>query len=249
MSKYNRKQRTPKEDEFVSFWAHAYKRLEPYFSALGITLATALVIIFAVWGITAHYEHKAQNAAEMFGRAVKIYDADLLAEGAPPPPENEENPVPRFKTAKERAEAALAELDKLDSSFGGSDVAREARLFRAGVLYDQQRFDDAAQAYQSYLSKGPKDEATGALAHEGLGLCDEARGKLDDALAKYKELEPKNPKNDFYRDRALYDQARVYAKKGDKKKAAELYKEILTKVPNTTLKDEVNAQLGQVEAS
>jgi predicted negative regulator of RcsB-dependent stress response len=244
MSKYNRKSKKPKADEFVSFWHRLFEMISPYVSALGVVSLTALVILFAVWGITSHVEHRAQNAAEQFGKAVKIYDADLLTD-ATPESKDELNPTPRFKTAKERADAALAELDKLDKEWGSTDVAKEGALFRAGVLFDQQRYDDAAGAYDKYLKNAPKDASTTALAREGLGLCDEARNKLDDALAKYKELESLGAK-DFYRDRALYAEARVWTKKGDKKKAAELYKEILAKTPTTPLKDEVQTQLALV---
>jgi len=244
MSKYNRKSKKPKADEFVSFWHRAYEIISPYVSAIGLVSLSALVILLAVWGITAHYEHRAQAAAEQFGKAVKIYDADLITD-ATPETKDEVNPTPRFKTAKERADATLAELDKLDKEFSSSDVAKGAALFRAGVLYDQQRWDDASAAYDKYLKSAPKDPATTAIAREGLGLCDEARGKLDDALAKYKDLESVGAK-EFYRDRALYAEARVWAKKGDKKKAAELYKEILAKTPTTPLKDEVQTQLALV---
>ena len=89
--------------------------------------------------------------------------------------------------------------------------------------------------------------AIALVAREGAGLCDEAKGKLDDALEKYKALEPKGEKNEFYKDRAMWDQARVYIKKGDKKKAAEVLADALVKVPNSSLKDEIQAQLATLE--
>jgi tetratricopeptide (TPR) repeat protein len=247
MSKYNRKQRAPKEDEFVSFWGKVFQLVEPYLRAIGVTAATALVLVFVVWGATSWSESKAQKAAEQFGRAVKVYDAELLT-GDEKPKLDEDNPIPRFKTEKERADAALAELDKLDKDFGSSDVAKNAQLVRAGILYDQGRFDDAAKAYDAALKHAPKDGAVAAVAREGAGLCDEARGKLDDALAKYKDMEPAG-KSDFFRDRALVAQARVFVKKGDKKKAAELYRDALAKVPTTPLKDEIQAQLAALEGT
>lgn len=247
MSKYNRKQRTPKEDEFVSFWHKAYQKIEPYLSRLGVVLITACVIVGVVWAYTGWHEKKQQNAAEVFGRAVKIYDAELLTGDQPPPKSDEENPVPRFKTAKERSDAALAELDKLDKDFAGTGVAQQAAVFRAGVFYDQGRFDDAANAYAKLLKGGVQDPAVEAVVREGAGLTDEARGKLDDALASYKALE--SLKGDFYRDRALYAEARVFVKKGDKKKARELYNEALAKVPQTPLKDDITAHLAQLEGS
>jgi tetratricopeptide (TPR) repeat protein len=246
MSKYNRKPRKPKDDEFVSFWARVFLQVQPYFKAIGIVSGTALAIVFVVWGATSYFEHKAQSAAEIFGRAVKTYDAELLTDTTPPKTD-EENPIPHFKTEKERAEATLAELDKLDKQYGGSDVAKNALIFRGGVYFDQGRFDEAAVAYDKFLQGGAKDPSVAAIAREASGLCDEARGKLDEALAKYKAIEPKT--GDYYRDRALYDQARIYTRKGDKKKAADLYKEILAKMPTTPLKDEIQSQLAVVEAT
>src|SRR4051812_12860734 len=117
MSKYNRKSKKPKEDEFVSFWHRLFDMIAPYVSALCLASLSALVILFAVWGITAHMDHRAQAAAEQFGKAVKIYDADLITDVAPET-KDEANPTSRFKTAKERADAALAELDKLDKDWG-----------------------------------------------------------------------------------------------------------------------------------
>src|SRR6185369_811166 len=172
MSKYNRKQKKAKDDEFVSFWAKTFTTLEPYFRAIGIALLTACVIVAAVWAFTNWREHKSQSAAELFGRAVKIYDADLLVGDAKAEPKtDEENPIPKFKTEKERVDATLAELDKLDKQYGGSDVARQALVFRAGVFFDQAKYDDASTNYQKYLKGDSKDAAVTALAREGAGLC------------------------------------------------------------------------------
>jgi tetratricopeptide (TPR) repeat protein len=244
MSKYNRKQRTKPDDEFVGFWQKFFNAIEPYARAIGVSALSALVIVFAVWGISTWRDHKKEDAAEAFSRAVKIYDADLITDDNPVK-SDEENPTPRFKTDKERVDATIAELDALDKKFGG-EVSRDALLFRAGIYYDQGRFDEAASAYTRFLD-GQHQPSVTAVAREGLGLCHEARGKLDDALTAYQALEPKS--GDYFRDRALYDQARVYLKKGDKKKASDLYKEVLAKVPTTPLRDEIQTQLALLEPS
>jgi predicted negative regulator of RcsB-dependent stress response len=243
MSKYTRKQKS-KEDEFVSFWHHVYNKAAPYATAIAVTLASAVVVWFVAFGITSWIDHRAEAAAEAFGRAVKIYDADLATDDSPPKTD-EENPIPRFKTDKERAEAALAELDSVDKKFGGSNVAKDALVFRAGVYYDLGRFDEAAASYRKFLEGAKKDVPLSVLAREGVGLCAEARGQLDEALSAYQALEPKT--GDYFRDRALYDQARIHLKKGDKQKAAALYQQVLTKMPQTPLRDEIQTQLALLE--
>jgi predicted negative regulator of RcsB-dependent stress response len=245
MSKYTRKQSQNKpQDEFVGFWDKLFHKAAPYANAIGITALTAAVLIGAVWGVTSYLEHKTQAATEAFGKAIKLYEADLITDENPVKTD-EENPTPRFKTDKERADATLAELDKFDQQYGHSETAREAQLFRAGVLFDQARLDDAGKIYGRLV-----DEKVGApltvLAKEGLGLVDEQQGKLDDALKIYRELEPKT--GDFFRDRALWDQARVLQKKGDKKQATAKLKELTEKMPTSPLKDEAQNLMAQLEA-
>jgi hypothetical protein len=247
MSKYTRKQNQNKQqDEFVGFWDKLFTKAAPYANAIGIMTLTAIVIVGAVWGVTYYLEHKSQAATEAFGRAVKIYEADLVTDENPVKSE-EENPTPRFKTDKERAAATLAELDTFDKKFGRSATAREARLFRAGVLFDQGRFDDAGKLYGELVDDKGAAPMT-LLAKEGLGLVDEQLGKLDDALKVYRELEPQGKSGDFFRDRALWDEARVLQKKGDKKQAAAKLKELTEKMPTSPLKDEAQNLMAQLEA-
>jgi len=245
MSKYTRKQRQAPQDEFVGFWDKIFKKAEPYARAIGITVITAGVLIAVVWGVMSWMERKSQAATEAFGHAVRVYEAELQT-GDEPAKTDEENPVPRFKTEKERAEATLKELDEFDKKYGHSSTADEAMLFRAGVYYDLGRFDDSATAYEKFI-KGAHASPLLLAAREGLGLCREQQGKLDDALAQYQQLEPKT--GDFYRDRALWDQARVWQKKGDKKKAADRLKELVAKTPSSPLKDEAQTQIATLEGT
>ncbi|MGZ3408362.1 MAG: tetratricopeptide repeat protein, partial [Polyangia bacterium] len=112
--------------------------------------------------------------------------------------------------------------------------------------YDMGRIDDAAAAYEKFI-KSAHPSPLLLAAKEGLGLCKEQQGKLDEALTAYQGLEPKT--GDFYRDRALWDEARVWQKKGDKKKAAEKLKELVAKVPASPLKDEAQTQIAQLEGT
>jgi tetratricopeptide (TPR) repeat protein len=245
MSKYTRKQRQAPQDEFVGFWDKVFTKLEPYARAIGITTVTAGVLIAVVWGVMSWMERKSQSATEAFGHAVRVYEAELQT-GDEPAKTDEENAVPRFKTEKERAEATLKELDEFDKKYPRSSTAEEATLFRGGVYYDLGRVDDAAVAYEKFIKRAHPSPLLLA-AKEGLGLCREQQGKLDEALAAYQELEPKT--GDFYRDRALWDEARVWQKKGDKKKAAERLKELVAKVPASPLKDEAQTQIAQLEGT
>ena len=185
MSKYTRKQRQAPQDEFVGFWDKVFKKAEPYARAIGITVLTAGVLIVVVWGVMSWMEHKSQAATEAFGHAVRVYEAELHDRPTSRAKTDEENPVPRFKTEKERAEATLKELDEFDKKYGHSSTADEAMLFRAGVYYDLGRFDDAADGVREVHQGRAPVAAAARRAQEGSGLCREQQGKLDEALAQY----------------------------------------------------------------
>lgn len=245
MSKYTRKtKQTAPEDEFVTFWDKLFKQLEPYARPIAITAVTAAVLIAVVWGVLSYGEHKQQAATELFGRAVHIYDAELLGKDEEAPKADDDNAVPRFKSEKERADAALKVLDELDQKYGSSGVATEAQIFRAGIDFDQGRIAEAQASYARFLDQAHASPLV-AVAREGLGLCKEQSGKLDEALDEYKQLEPKT--GDYFRDRALWDEARVLLKKNDKKGAAEKLKDLVAKVPTSPLKDEAQNQISQLE--
>ena len=129
---------------------------------------------------------------------------------------------------------------------------------RAGVLYDLRRFDEAIAAYKMFLSS---DEGHGSLrfaAQEGLGYCQEAKALaqtdanargagLDEALLAFAALQP-DPKG-FYRDFALYHQARIKAVKGDVAGAIELYKQVRDQFPVGPLREEVRNRLALLGVS
>jgi hypothetical protein len=237
-----------KPDEFVSFWHRAYEAAAPYGRAIGWACLGGIAVIAVAWALQHWSEGKRQDATQRFAEATKIAEAELLGpDEKPEKPDTSEDATPRFKTEKERGEAALAKVDDLLKTRGATDAAHKARLFRAGLLFDLGRFEDAEAGYRDYLKEAPEGDPLKLMAKEGVGLCLEERGKLDEALAAFKELEPKS--GDFYRDRALFDQGRVLAKKGDTKAAADAYRDVLTKSPQTPLKEAVEGRLGMLGAA
>lgn len=226
-------------DKFITIGQRIMGGILARSAQIGALIIFAIVASLVVWGYNQWALGRREQASELLGKALKIYHAELLTEKDTPTGDEE---IPRFKTAKERGEAALSALDKLVQEFPSSDATSDSQLSRAGILYDLGRFADAEVAYRKFLEKAPKDEAMVALAREGLGLCAEAQGKADMALSIYKEQT-----GEFYKDRFLFHQARVLLKKGDKKGAAEVYKEIYTKMTDSPLREEANNRMLALE--
>ncbi|MES1209570.1 MAG: tetratricopeptide repeat protein, partial [Pseudomonadota bacterium] len=110
------------------------------------------------------------------------------------------------------------------------------------------RFDDAIAAYQDALSNR-LDERLRFLAHEGQGYAHEGKGDTDKALAAFAQISgDATAFGGFYQDAALYHKARLTEAKGDKSGAVAIYKQILDKVPETAMKDQITDRLALLEA-
>lgn len=246
-NKYTRKGRergdapteqTPVNDEFISLSARIWNAAQPYMRQIGYAAAATGVVLGIAWGVSGWMNGARQEATEQFGRVVRMYEADTLGADEKAKPEDE---VPRFKTAKERADATLAELDKLDKAHGSSAVAKKARSLRAGILFDQGKFAEAADLWRKVADESDAADPVKVLARESVGLCLEAQGKLDDALNVFKEIESAG--GGFLKDRAQFNQARVLAAKGSKADAEKLYKGLLERTPQGGLKEEIQTRL------
>lgn len=253
MSKYNRKKENPataavQTDEFVSFWQQAFERARPYARAIGFALVGFVACVALLGGANAYFEHRAEGATEAWSQVVRIYDNDLVGEKDADKPKTEESKaeddkVPRYKTSKERAEATLTQLDGLKGS-----AAKNARLFRAGVLYDLERYEEARSAYATAAQDTSPELA--AVAREGIALSLEQLGKIDEAIAAYGAVAPKDEKaSEFYRDRALLGLGRLYEKKGEKQKAIDSYKELVAKYPQSSVREDAQNRLAVLEAA
>ena len=227
MSKYTRKQRQAPQDEFVGFWEKLFKKAEPYARAIAITAVTAAVLIAVVWGVMSWMEKKSQAATEAFGHAVRIYEAELQT-GDEPAKTDEENPVPRFKTAKERAEATLKELDEFDKKYGRSSTEDEAMLFRAGVYYDLGRLDDAAAAYAEVPQGGAPVAAASPRRARAWAWCASSRASSTRRSRLYQQLEPKTRRL-LPRPRAVGRGARL-AEEGRQEEGGRSLKELVAKI-------------------
>ena len=237
MSKYTRKKPEVQEkDEFVSFWEKAFTAAAPYARAVGVSGAVAVLILAVAWGGVAWSQHRTETSTEALGKALKGYGAEVTTGDVETKPDP--NGPPKFKTDKDRLEAALAEAKRVQKDHGGA-IGDEAALIEAAALVDLGKLEEAVALYQKVADR--QTGALGQLAHEAWGVVLEQQGKLDEALKQYEAALPKS--GDFYRDRALYAQARIYIKKKDKKKAMDLFTEIVQKMPTTSLKDEMQNQV------
>jgi tetratricopeptide (TPR) repeat protein len=228
-------------ERFMAIWQKIADKIIAYFSR-AMLLAVGAVIVFAIaWGIGQWLDARREKATELLGKSIQIASAELLRDAEKP---DDDSDVPRFKTTNERRDAVLKSLDELERDYSGSDAARRGTLIRAGLLYDQARFAEAEALYRKFVDSKPAETSLLAVANEGVGLCAEARSDFTTAAAAF-ERQASEP---FARERGLWNQARVYAKQGNKQKAVEVYKDLLSKASaQSPLREEVQNRLAMLE--
>jgi predicted Zn-dependent protease len=234
-------------DEFVSFWTHLGAKLAKHRWKVIATVASAGVALAAGWGVVSYRNAQAAKATVAFARIDRIASAELLPEKpedkAAKPEKTEDDPVPRFKTEQERLEAANKESDAFLATFGSEGLGRRALFGKASRLLVLGKAAEAATLYDTLAANEPNPELR-AMEQEGSAAASEAAGKLDDALRSYTALaELCQHGGSFYLDRALFAKARILEKQGKGKDAEQALRDILTKMPKTSLRPQIDDRL------
>jgi tetratricopeptide (TPR) repeat protein len=195
---------------------------------------------------------QAAKATVAFARIDRIAAADLLPEKAPDGAKSDkadkqekldQDSVPRFKTEQERLEAAIKEADAFVAAFGNDGLGRKALFGKASRLLALGKAADAVTLYGT-LSASEANPEMRAMEQEGAAAANEAAGKLDDALRAYSTLADESQRSSsFYLDRALFAKARILEKQGKAKDAEQALRDILTKVPKTMLRAQIDDRL------
>jgi hypothetical protein len=243
-------------DEFVSFWTHVGQNLSKHRSKVIGLLVTVVVCAAAGWGLTVYRQSAAAKATVAFDRIDRIANADLLPEKSPdqdakkddkaaakPEAKPEADGLPHFKTEKERLEAANKEADAFLAQFGNGGLGRKVLFGKASRLLVLGNAGEAATIFESLAASEP-DRDLKLLEQEGVAVAREAEGKLDEALRGFSALADESQAGSkFYLDRALFAKARILEKQGKGKDAEKVLRDILDKVPKTSLRSQIDDRL------
>ena len=237
----NRKQ-LKQPDEFVSFWTQLGSRISAH---RGKVIATGVLVVVAgggTWGGMAWKQHLVITETEAFSRIEKTTLAPLLPEKGEET-KSDDDEGPRFKTDQERLQATVTEADAFVAAHGSSDLARRVLLIRANSLLRLGKAADAATAFQQ-LSQSEADKDMRLVEQDGLALAFEAQGQIDKAIDVYNTMAREAQQvGNFYADRALFAKARLLQKQGKGKDAEKILREILDKMPKTSLRREIDDRL------
>ena len=172
----------------------------------GLLVAGLLVILFVKWT-----NRKTDEAQQALGRAITISKASIQA--VPVAGSTE----PSFPTEHERAQTAIAEFEKVAAKYG-DPYRSESRYFIAAnrLLIDRQKgINELTELTNSSVAE------VATLSKFALAQAQESDGKLDEAAKLYADLAKQNSPT-ITAETANLRLAKVYAKQGKKKEAADL---------------------------
>lgn len=172
----------------------------------GLLVASLLILWFVNRSNT-----KGDEAEQALGRAITISKASVLA--APVAGSTE----PSFASEQERAQTAIAEFEKVAAKYG-DPYRSESQYFIAAnrLLLDRQKgISELEELTKSNIAE------VATLSRFALAQAKESDGKLDEAAQLYADLAKQNTPTVTV-ETANLRLAKVYAKQGKKKEAADL---------------------------
>lgn len=217
---------------------------------IGVFVAVVAVISIVVY-VYASQQTKRSDATRILATAVGIEARAKVGEPEQLPDGSVRNPpFPLLKEEAQRAERVNKTLEELASAQGGSAADLNAELVRAAQKVKFGNHAEAVTIYRRFLDKAPELHPLTFIAREGLGYSLEATGDIEGALREFKLLGPE--KGAFYRDVALYNQARLLEKLERADEALEIYRQYNEEYPQTEMslaQQEVRARLEALDPS
>ncbi len=174
-------------------------------------LGALVVLGIVVWIIYAWSGRSNATAQTALGKAIEI--SQTRVSDQPVPAGSTEK---TFATEKERAEASVAEFDKVAGNYGG-DIGDKAKYFAASNRLGLDR--TAAIASFEELSKSSGD--VGKLSKFALAQTRADDGKTDEAIALYQELSAMSDPI-VSKETVNFELAKLYEKQGKKNEAVDL---------------------------
>ncbi len=206
--KITRKQLLKEPDEFITFSGRLMEFSAQNKTALAIGLCSVLAVIMIVTGIR-YASHQSENEAFALSQEHISKYGTLMKDNDP----------------KKAYQGVKDDFEKFLQQYSGKIAAKVARSAFANICYDAGELTKAIELYQSAMTDFGTDPSLKASISNGLAYAYEAN--KDDANAlKYFEMasESESP----VKGEALFNVARLYAKKGDTAKSIEAYKNIVS---------------------
>lgn len=161
------------------------------------------------------------STARYFSRLSESHASYLLDQGM-----NKYNEMQNEKTPVEICGLIEEDFKAIISKYPGTVAGKFATLQLANIYYSADRYNDAIALYEKAIESFSHHTLFLNLIQTGLGLCHEAKGEQEKAIAYFEKViaDP----DGLMKDQALFNAGRIYGKLGREDKRLEAYKKIIS---------------------
>ncbi len=212
MAKRKTRRRAPQEpDELLGMAQQTLDKYRPYLKWL-IAGGVVVALVVLGWFGSAYLKHSRESKAQAALEKVR----------------------PQL-SQPDQTDAAIQGLDALIRQYPSTDAALMARMFKAHLLYQTEKYADAAQTYKELQAalRGNDPYGWTPFVTESLSYCYEAQGDYAKAAQTLKPLV--NQAQGDYQNLLLSRLAVLYDKAGNQSAAQDAWQRLLTKVKNPAL--------------
>jgi TolA-binding protein len=214
-----------------------------------ITLLTTVVIaaVVLVGGFFLYRSNRNEKADTLLAAALAIADAQIVtppppAPGSPPPVQ----PPGTFRTERDRLDAAVPRLQQAADAYPNTEAGITARYRLAGSLAELGRFAEAEQRFNEVVQKTSQKNIYHDTARLGLGEAQLAAGKMDAAIATFRDLSS-DTNSSLPVDGVLMQLGRAARAAGKKDEATRAFTRVVDEFPQSLYVSDAKEQLAQMK--
>jgi len=224
------KKKLKEPDEFVTLTERAYLFINHHFKPIagGAIIVLLLILLFLLYQ---RWERgNEENASQMLNAAVEAYQ--MVSS-------------PYREASAQEYKNVLERFNEVATKFPRTFAGKLAILHQGNIDLRLGEFDQAIQAYESFLQKGGKERLYRCFAMEGLGYSYEGKKDYEKAIHAYqKEIESGG---DPQLANAYLGLGRCYEKLGKAKEAVENYRNFMKVSQKSEMNNIVLGKISNLE--
>ena len=205
-----------------------------------------VVVALGIIGFVVYRQQTQSRGSELLAQAMVALNARVVPTGTT----GEENlpagatlgATGTFSTEEAKLNAALPKLKAAADEYPDSASGITARYHMASALAALGRHQEAIQAFEEVARRSGASSLYGRMARLGGADAQARSGKLDAAIATWKDMTTANA-DDLPVDAILMELARAYVQKGNTEEARKAFTEIVEKHPDSPYLAEARTEL------
>jgi tetratricopeptide (TPR) repeat protein len=170
-----------KQDEFASGLDRGFTWLRAHEREAKVTLGIVVALLAGGLALSAYTKSRARAADGAFAAALQTFHAPLAGE-AP------QGTAKVYATAAERARQAAQEFAEVHRQYGSQAAGQRARYYEGLARMQLGQADEAQKALSEVAARRGGEDVAPELARLALADLELKRGRVDQALAAYRQM-------------------------------------------------------------